>query len=118
MCWKTENFLNRNPASENTLGYDAGILDIINNSNKVIKNGDTKATIGLRSSQDVYFYYFNAIALDIIEPKIILTKSVLDKYNSGIILLKKDGNGDFKRLKTNVTNGANGNITYSSNNCQ
>ncbi|MBP4141133.1 T9SS type B sorting domain-containing protein [Flavobacterium sp. P4023] len=79
---KTENFLNRNPASENTLGYDAGILDIINNSNKVIKNGDTKATIGLRSSQDVYFYYFNAIALDIIEPKIILTKSVLDKYNS------------------------------------
>ncbi|MCK8140462.1 T9SS type B sorting domain-containing protein [Flavobacterium sp. I-SCBP12n] len=74
----TENFLDRNPNSSNTLGYDAGILEINNNGNAIIKNNDTKATIGLRSNQDVYFYYFNAIALDIIEPRIILTKEVFD----------------------------------------
>jgi|GEM_PF-1235517 len=42
---------------------------------------------------------------------------VLDKYNSGIALLKQDGNGNFKRLRTQE-NTANGNTTYSSNNCQ
>ncbi|RKS94781.1 gliding motility-associated-like protein [Flavobacterium limicola] len=73
---KTENFINRNPASTNTLGYDAGILEINNNGNAVIKNNDISAVIGLRSNQDVYFYYFNAISLEIIEPKIVLTKQV------------------------------------------
>lgn len=94
---KKENFFNssvtslgsivttgRNPNSSNTLGYDAGILEINNNGNAIIKNDDTSATIGLRSSQDVYFYYFNAIALDIIEPKIVLTKQVFDKNNNDI----------------------------------
>lgn len=73
---KTEDFINRNPASTNTLGYDAGILEINNNGNAVIKNNDISAVIGLRSNQDVYFYYFNAISLEIIEPKIVLTKQV------------------------------------------
>lgn len=73
---KTEDFINRNPASTNTLGYDAGILEINNNGNAIIKNNDISAVIGLRSNQDVYFYYFNAISLEIIEPKIVLTKQV------------------------------------------
>ncbi|CAH0337479.1 hypothetical protein FVB9288_03242 [Flavobacterium sp. CECT 9288] len=72
----TENYLNRTPNSSNTLGYDAGILNIPNNGNVIIDNNDTSALIGLRSSQDVYFYYFNAIALDIIAPNIVLTKQV------------------------------------------
>lgn len=42
---------------------------------------------------------------------------VLDKYNSGIALLKQDGNGNFKRLRTQE-NTANGNTTYAANNCQ
>ena len=73
---KTENYLNRTPNSSNTLGYDAGILEINNNGNAIIKNNDLSATINLRSTQDVYFYYFNAIALDIIAPNIVLTKQV------------------------------------------
>ncbi|MBB1193663.1 hypothetical protein DNC80_08275, partial [Flavobacterium sp. SOK18b] len=73
---KTEDFLNRTPNSSNTLGYDAGILEINNNGNAIIKNNDISATINLRSSQDIYFYYFNAIALDIIAPNIVLTKQV------------------------------------------
>lgn len=42
---------------------------------------------------------------------------VLDKYNSGMALLKQDGNGNFKRLRTQE-NTANGNTTYTANNCQ
>lgn len=42
---------------------------------------------------------------------------VLDKYNTGIALLKQDSNGNFKRLKTDE-NTSNGNTTYTANNCQ
>ena len=42
---------------------------------------------------------------------------VLDKFNTGISLLKQDSNGNFKRLKTDE-NTSNGNTTYTSNNCQ
>lgn len=69
-------FTNRTPNSGNTLGFDAGILDIPNPGNNVIANGDTAATIRLGSTQDVYFYYFNAFAVDIIQPDINLTKNV------------------------------------------
>ncbi|MCV9929657.1 T9SS type B sorting domain-containing protein [Flavobacterium sp. LS1R49] len=79
-----ENFLDRNPASKNTLGYDAGIISINNVNNTIINNGATSAVIRLGSTQDVYFYYFNAIAVDIIEPKIVLTKEVLDAAGKDI----------------------------------
>ncbi|MCZ8229980.1 SprB repeat-containing protein, partial [Flavobacterium sp.] len=68
---------NRIPASSNTLGYDTGIITIKNDNNSAIGNNVTSAKITLGSTQDVYFYYFNAIAVEIIEPKIILTKTTL-----------------------------------------
>ncbi|MFH7016147.1 T9SS type B sorting domain-containing protein [Flavobacterium sp. FlaQc-47] len=91
---KTENFLNRNPASENTLGYDAGILNINNPGTLlkpggiVIDNNATSANIRLGSTQDVYFYYFNAFAVDIIEPHIVLTKIV--KNSAGVDIGNQD----------------------------
>ncbi len=42
---------------------------------------------------------------------------ILDKFKTGISLLKQDTNGNFKRLITNE-NLSNGNTTYSTNNCQ
>ncbi len=91
---KTENFVNRNPASSNTLGYDAGILNI-NNPGTVLKpggividNNATSANITLGSTQDVYFYYFNAFAVDIIEPNIVLTKIV--KNAAGVDIGNQD----------------------------
>jgi uncharacterized repeat protein (TIGR01451 family) len=74
----TGPFTSRVPNGSNTLGFDAGILNILNPNGVVIKNGDTSATIRLGTVQDTYFYYFNAFAVDIIEPKIILTKLVQD----------------------------------------
>ncbi|WP_158728170.1 T9SS type B sorting domain-containing protein [Flavobacterium sp. I-STPA6A] len=77
---KTANFAapNRIPASSNTLGYDAGIFIIKNDNNSAIGNGATSAKITLGTKGDFFIYYFNAIAVEIIEPKIILTKAVTD----------------------------------------
>ena len=86
----TENFLDRLPASTNTLGYDAGILNIDNPLNVIIANNATNATITLGSTQDVYFYYFNAFAVDIIEPKIVLTKEVFDNSSPQVNMGNKD----------------------------
>ena len=85
-----ELFTNRNPNSKNTLGFDAGILKIPNPGNVVIKNGDTSATIRLGSTLDIYYFYFNAFAVDIIEPKIILTKIV--QNTSGVDIGNTDVN--------------------------
>lgn len=80
-------YTDRIPASSNTLGYDAGIMKVNNPATKkypggsVIKNDDTSATITLGSTGDTYFFYFTAFAVDIIAPKIVLTKVVQD--NSG-----------------------------------
>jgi uncharacterized repeat protein (TIGR01451 family) len=69
-------YTDRIPASSNTLGYDAGIMRVSSPSNSVIKNNDTSATITLGSTGDTYFFYFTAFAVDIIAPKIVLTKIV------------------------------------------
>lgn len=69
-------YTDRNPASTNTLGFDAGIINIPNGGNSIIGNGDTSATIRLGTNTDIYYFYFNAFAIEIIAPKIILTKTV------------------------------------------
>ncbi|MFB9055577.1 T9SS type B sorting domain-containing protein [Mariniflexile ostreae] len=75
---------NRNPNSTNTLGFDTGIMDVPNPTKKVIGNGDTSAIIRMESSQDQYFAYFFAFAVDVIQPKIVLTKIVLDDDDNDI----------------------------------
>ncbi|URM37843.1 T9SS type B sorting domain-containing protein [Flavobacterium anhuiense] len=75
-------FTNRNLASGNTLGFEAGILNVPNPANRqnpggsVIKNNDTSATLKLTTSGDGYGLFFNAFNVEIIEPKIVLTKIV------------------------------------------
>lgn len=78
------NAAQRNPNSSNTLGYDAGIITNFNPSNSVLANNATSATIRLGSTQDLYMYFFNAFAVDIIEPKIVLTKIVQDAVGNNI----------------------------------
>ena len=75
---------NRNPNSTNTLGFDTGIMDVPNPNKKVIGNGDTSAIIRMESSQDQYFAYFIAFAVDVIQPKIVLTKIVEDLLGNNI----------------------------------
>lgn len=83
-------FTNRNPASGNTLGFEAGILNVPNPANRqnpggsVIKNNDTSATLKLTTSGDGYGLFFNAFNVEIIEPKIVLTKIVKNAKGDNI----------------------------------
>ncbi|MFD1162099.1 T9SS type B sorting domain-containing protein [Hwangdonia seohaensis] len=75
---------NRNPNSTNTLGFDTGVMVVPNPGNTVIANNATSATVRLETSGDTYFPYFYALAVDIIEPNIVLTKIVEDALGNDI----------------------------------
>ncbi len=74
----------KNPNGSNTLGFDAGIINIPNAGNTVIANGATSAIITLGSNLDLYYFYFNAFAIEIIAPNIVLTKIVEDEFGVDI----------------------------------
>lgn len=76
--------MNRNPNSTNTLGFDTGVMVVPNPGNTVIANDATSAVVRLESNQDVYFQYFFAFAVEIIEPHIVLTKIVEDDMGNNI----------------------------------
>ncbi|RNC86237.1 MAG: chromophore lyase [Winogradskyella sp.] len=75
---------NRVPNSTNTLGFDTGVMAVPNPGNTIIANDDTAATVRLETSGDTYFPYFFAFAVDIIEPDIVLTKTVEDDLGNDI----------------------------------
>lgn len=74
----------RKPSSINTLGYDTGVVKVDNPGNTVIKQGETAATLRISTSSDSYYMFFNALAIEVIAPKIVLRKNVLDKDNKNI----------------------------------
>jgi len=75
---------NRNPNSTNTLGFDTGVMVVPNPGNTVIANEATNATVRIETSGDTYFPYFFALAVEIIEPNIVLTKIVEDALGNDI----------------------------------
>ena len=75
---------NRNPNSTNTLGFDTGVMVVPNPGNTVIANNATTGTVRLETSGDTYFPYFFALAVDIIEPNLVLTKIVEDALGNNI----------------------------------
>ncbi|MCD0469377.1 T9SS type B sorting domain-containing protein [Flavobacterium sp. JAS] len=106
----------RTPNSKNTLGYDAGVVTLDNNvggvQNSVMQNDETNATLRINTTQDSYFMFFNALSVEIIAPKIVLRKNVLDKDDNNInaqtvtldqelryeIKFKNEGNDNAKNL--------------------
>ncbi|KRB54849.1 hypothetical protein ASD98_17590 [Flavobacterium sp. Root186] len=74
-------YTDRTPSSGNTLGFEAGIINLNNAANAIIKNNDTSAQLKLSTGGDGYGLFFNAFNVEIIEPKIVLTKIV--KNNAG-----------------------------------
>jgi len=75
---------NRVPNSTNTLGFDTGVMEIDNPTNNVLANDATSATIRLETDGDTFFQYFFAFAVEIIEPDIVLTKTVEDDAGNDI----------------------------------
>ncbi len=75
---------NRTPASENTLGFDADIFDIDNPGNTVIGNNQTSAEFATTSAGDAYSLFFNSFQIEIISPKLTVTKRVFDNIGTDI----------------------------------
>src|SRR5690606_21583221 len=67
---------NRNPNSENTLGWDVDLFEIDNPGNGVIPNDETGVTLRAMSTQDKYDIFFTSFDVEIIEPDIKLSKGV------------------------------------------
>jgi large repetitive protein len=68
----------RTPSCDNTLGYDIDLMNPINTGNKVITNDETGATLQLQTDQDTFSVFLATFAVDVIEPKIFLSKKVFD----------------------------------------
>ncbi|MBK0369662.1 T9SS type B sorting domain-containing protein [Flavobacterium agrisoli] len=76
-----QHVTNRNPTNENNVGYDIDYLSITNTDNKVIPNGATSGTFRMFTDTeggDGFAAFLATFAVDIIEPKILLTKEVYD----------------------------------------
>ncbi len=68
----------RNPASENTLGFDVDLFDLDNSGNNLIGNDQTDATFRLQTDQDTYRVFLNTFSIEIIEPELRIIKRVYD----------------------------------------
>ncbi|WP_133158869.1 T9SS type B sorting domain-containing protein [Flavobacterium alvei] len=103
----------RNPSGSNTLGYDTGALEIKGADPEYIKNNQSSTSFTLqvaKGQSDPIFAFFSAYAVDIIAPKIDLTKLV--KNTSGVNVGGANVNlGQFLTYEISYQNVGNDNVT-------
>ena len=106
------DFVNRNPASTNTLGFDAAVFSLNNASNSIIDNNQTSATIRLTSNQETYGLYLLGLSVDVWAPDLNPIEMVLSSgtnptsagstlgFNFNLLNL---GNDDIVNLEISTT---------------
>ena len=98
------DFLNRNPASTNTLGFDASVFDLPNPGNSLIANSQTSTTLRATSGQETYGLYLVGFAIEVYEPSLgaleFNTSPLNSTYNAG----------DIATLTLSIENSGNDNI--------
>lgn len=75
----------RNPAFNNTLGYDASVFELPNTGNIQLSNGQTGATVRLSSSGENYFTHVITTSISQYNPTFALSKTSAD-INGGSIV--------------------------------
>jgi uncharacterized repeat protein (TIGR01451 family) len=68
----------RNPAHNNTLGYDADIIEIPNSGNALLGNSQTSASIRLSSTVEDFFVQVLTTAISIYNPSFAFDKTAID----------------------------------------
>ncbi|TEB41099.1 DUF11 domain-containing protein, partial [Flavobacterium circumlabens] len=66
------------------LGFDIDNVDIDNTGNKILGNSETQGALKLTTNGDGYGAFLTTFAVDIIEPKIVLTKVVRGVRADGV----------------------------------
>ena len=91
----------RNPAHNNTLGYDADIIIVPNIANAVLGNSQTSASIRFSSPSENYFLHVASTAISQYTPSFAVTKASFD-INGGTLRP-----GDSLRYRVDYTNRGN-----------
>lgn len=99
------DFIDRNPASTNTLGYDIGYFSLSNPSNTIITNNQTSAVFRLTSNQETYGLYMVGFSTDVLAPDLnpLLQTSTPGTVNPGDTIsytftVKNNGNDDARNV--------------------
>lgn len=74
----------RNPASHNTLGWDADILKLTNPGNSVLPNDHDSGEILISTSSEGVILFLTTVAVEIINPEILVEKKVEDLAGNDI----------------------------------
>ena len=95
----------RNPAFQNTLGYDASIIELPNAGNAQLSNNQTSATVRLYSPSEYYIAQVLTTAITQYNPTFAFDKTATD-INGGMLVP-----GDSLRYQLNYNNTGNDSST-------
>ncbi len=101
ISYKGSVITTRNPAQENTLGYDADIIEVPNAGNSVLANSQNSASIRFSSPSENYMIQVVSTAISQYTPSFNLSKSSTD-VNGGSLLP-----GEVLRYQLDYYNGGN-----------
>ncbi len=126
------NFIDRHPASLNTLGFDAALFELDNPLNTIIGNNQASTTIKLTSNQETYGLFLLGLSVDVWSPNLfpisLDSTTIANNTNPGESVLfdvnfANTGNDDainlelLTKLPTNVefvsANGLPNGVTFS-----
>ncbi|NNK12523.1 MAG: hypothetical protein HKP08_14360, partial [Flavobacteriaceae bacterium] len=102
------HFLDRLPASTNTLGYDASIFELSNPANSLIANNQTSTTLRATSGQESYGLYLVGFSIEVYEPSLgaleFTTSPADTSYDPGetatlTMSIENSGNDNIRNLE-------------------